>query len=108
MRERARERERARDRETERETERARARERACVCPREIERERERERGRERERERGSTRPVALGMLREPAERETSLLTTYWSESTFIIVMIRWTGLAPWQLEFPFPCSLRV
>ena len=23
-----------------------------------------------------------------------------------IIVMIRWTGLAPWELEFPFPCSL--
>jgi len=25
----------------------------------------------------------------------------------FIIVMIRWTGLAPWELEFPFPGSLR-
>ena len=24
----------------------------------------------------------------------------------FIIVMIRWTGLAPWQFEFPFPGSL--
>ena len=24
----------------------------------------------------------------------------------FIIVMIRWTGLAPWELEFPFPRSL--
>ena len=24
----------------------------------------------------------------------------------FIIVMIRWTGLAPWEFEFPFPCSL--
>ena len=23
-----------------------------------------------------------------------------------IIVMIRWTGLAPWELEFPFPGSL--
>ena len=21
----------------------------------------------------------------------------------FIIVMIRWTGLAPWEVEFPFP-----
>jgi len=21
----------------------------------------------------------------------------------FIIVMIRWTGLAPWEIEFPFP-----
>jgi len=24
----------------------------------------------------------------------------------FVIVMIRWTGLAPWELEFPFPGSL--
>ena len=26
----------------------------------------------------------------------------------FIIVMIRWTGLAPWEFEFPFPGSLRL
>jgi len=31
-----------------------------------------------------------------------------------IIVMIRWTGLAPWEFEFPFPgsrvacCAIRV
>jgi len=24
----------------------------------------------------------------------------------YIIVMIRWTGLAPWEFEFPFPGSL--
>jgi len=24
----------------------------------------------------------------------------------FFIVMIRWTGLAPWEFEFPFPGSL--
>ena len=24
----------------------------------------------------------------------------------FIIEMIRWTGLAPWEFEFPFPGSL--
>ena len=24
----------------------------------------------------------------------------------FIIVMISWTGLAPWKVEFPFPGSL--
>jgi len=24
----------------------------------------------------------------------------------FIIVMIGWTGLAPWEFEFPFPGSL--
>ena len=33
------------------------------------------------------------------SKRESSLLTTYWSESTFIIVMIRWTGLAPWEIN---------
>ena len=37
-----------------------------------------------------------------PAERDTSLLTTYWS----IFEMIWWTGLAPWEFEFPFPGSL--
>ena len=24
-----------------------------------------------------------------------------------VIVMIRWTGLAPWEFDLPFPCSLR-
>ena len=24
----------------------------------------------------------------------------------FIIVIVRWTGLAPWKFEFPFPGSL--
>jgi hypothetical protein len=35
--------------------------------------------------------------------RESSLLTT---RIHFIIVMIRWTGLAPWEFEFPFRGSL--
>ena len=27
----------------------------------------------------------------------------------FIIVMIRWTGLVPWEFEFPFPrCTMQV
>ena len=25
----------------------------------------------------------------------------------YIIVIIKWTGLAPWEFEFPFPGSLR-
>ena len=43
-------------------------------------------------------------LQREKAVRqsESSLLTTY----RFIIVMIRWIGLAPRKLEFPFPDSL--
>ena len=40
-----------------------------------------------------------------PAERDffidNLLVRTY-----FIIVMIRWTGLAPWEFEFPFPGAL--
>ena len=35
-------------------------------------------------------------------EEETSLLTTFCPK----FVMIRWTGLAPWEFEFPFPGSL--
>ena len=34
--------------------------------------------------------------------RESYVLTTYWS----IILLIRWTELAPWQFEFPFAGSL--
>ena len=26
----------------------------------------------------------------------------------FIIVMIRWTGLAPWEFEFPFQVALHL
>jgi hypothetical protein len=37
---------------------------------------------------------------------EKSELTTYWSELTFIIVMIRRTGLTPWEFECTFPGSL--
>ena len=37
-------------------------------------------------------------------QRESSLLTLV--RIHFIIVMIRWTGLVPWEFEFPFPGSL--
>ena len=36
-------------------------------------------------------------------QRESSVLTTYWS----IIVMIWWAGLAPWEFVFPFPTPFR-
>ena len=39
------------------------------------------------------------------AEREVSI-DNLLVRMHFIIVMIRWTGLAPWQFEFPFPGSL--
>ena len=54
---------------------------------------------------RGGRFNLALSILGIPrnfrsslAERESSLLTTYLSEST----LIRRTGLAPWEFEFPF------
>jgi len=48
---------------------------------------------------------VVLGILLKVPEREffiDSLLVRI----HFIIVMIRWTGLAPWDFEFPFLGSL--
>jgi len=35
-------------------------------------------------------------------EKETHLLTNLLVRIHFIIVMISWTGLAPWESEFPF------
>ena len=42
------------------------------------------------------------GRGRRP-QRETSLLLVRIHQ---IIVMMKWTGLAPWEFEFPFPGSL--
>ena len=39
--------------------------------------------------------------LQQPCRETSSLVRIH-----FIIVMIRWSGLAPWELEFPFPGSL--
>ena len=40
-------------------------------------------------------------------QRENSLLTTNLSGSTSSCLRcFWWTGLAPWEFEFPFPCSL--
>ena len=44
-----------------------------------------------------------------PQERESSSVKTCWSESTFslfIIEMVWWTGLAPWDFELTVPGSL--
>ena len=49
--------------------------------------------------------PTPRENLPEPEEREFSIDNLLvWAH--FIIVMVRWTGLAPWDLEFPFPGSL--
>ena len=39
-------------------------------------------------------------------KRESSLLMTHWSESTSSSEWFCQSGLAPWELEFPFPGSL--
>ena len=41
-----------------------------------------------------------------PLERESSLLTTYWSESTTSNRCLGWPALRHGIFEFPFPCSL--
>ena len=47
------------------------------------------------------------GTCHRETQRESSLLTTYWSGSTSSCLRcFWWTGLAPWEFEFPFPCSL--
>ena len=45
------------------------------------------------------------GAGREHRERER-FIDNLLVRIHFIIVMIRWTGLAPWEFEFPFPGSL--
>ena len=40
-----------------------------------------------------------------PGEREF-LIDNLLIRFLFLMVMIRWTGLAPWEFEFPFPGSL--
>ena len=42
---------------------------------------------------------------RIPREREFSI-DNLLIRHHVIIVIIRWTGLAPWEFEFPFPSSL--
>ena len=39
-------------------------------------------------------------------ERERVLIDNLLVRIHFIIVVIRWTGLAPWEFESPFPGSL--
>ena len=41
----------------------------------------------------------------DPREREF-VIDNLLVRVHFIIVMIRWTGLAPWEFAFPFPGSL--
>jgi len=48
----------------------------------------------------------ALSPSRHAVEREREFfIDNLLVRIHFIIVMIRWTGLAPWEFEFPFPGS---
>ena len=52
--------------------------------------------------------PLPGGPAKEtavPREREF-LIDNLLVRVHFIVVMIRWTGLAPWEFEFSFPGSL--
>ena len=52
---------------------------------------------------RGGSGPLQPGPSRGAADRGAALLA---GRIHFIIEMIWWTGLAPWEFEFPFPGSL--
>ena len=49
--------------------------------------------------------PPAEGARALPIEREF-FIDNLLVRIHFIIVIFRWTGLAPWEFEFPFPGSL--
>ena len=54
---------------------------------------------------------VSHPIVNEPLDEPTSVEREFFIDNLlvrihFIIEMIRWTGLAPWQFEFPFPGSV--
>jgi len=48
---------------------------------------------------------IATGLHRRSREREF-FIDNLLVRIRFIILMIEWTGLAPWEFELPFPGSL--
>jgi len=58
-------------------------------------------------RERPHERPRLEDHGGEAREREFSI-DNLLVRIHFVIEMIRWTGLAPWEFEFPFPFSLHL
>ena len=53
----------------------------------------------------GPARPDIVVVNPEPRKREF-FIDNLLVRVHFIIVMIRWTGLAPWEFELPFPGGL--
>ena len=56
-------------------------------------------------REEVSSRGASMSAEAKAGEREF-FINNLLVRIHFIIVMIRWIGLAPWEFEFPFPSSL--
>jgi len=54
---------------------------------------------------RGGVREATAAMLIYAVQREFAI-DNLLVRTHFIIVMIRWTGLAPWEFESPFPGSI--
>ena len=48
---------------------------------------------------------ASIQLLYAPAEEREFFIDSRLVRIHFVIVMIRWTGLAPWEFEFPFPGS---
>ena len=55
---------------------------------------------------RGGNSTPPSSRLASPAREREFFIVNLLVRIHFIIVMIRWTGLAPWECEFPFPGSL--
>ena len=53
-----------------------------------------------------NTRELAASELAAQVKEREFFIDNLLVRIHFIIVMIRWTGLAPWEFEFPFPGSL--
>ena len=56
---------------------------------------------------RTSVAKIAISARYLPAGEREFVIDNLLVRIHFIIVMIRWTGLASWEFEFPFPCSIR-
>ena len=52
--------------------------------------------------------PPGRHLLRQGASQRQFFIDNLLVRINFIIVMIRWTGLAPWEFEFPFPSQGRI
>ena len=50
--------------------------------------------------------PLSISILSSPLLQKEFFIDNLLVQIHYIIVMIEWTGLAPWEFEYPFPGSL--